>query len=67
MLFFLKTDYFTLFTPGLEEKDTPLAFDPAKHEFVVPKKEIGPGPDDIPKWEKSEVALYFKFNIAALQ
>jgi len=25
------------------------------HEFVKPKKEIGPGPDDIPKWEKSEV------------
>ena len=29
-----------------------------EHEFMLPKKEIGPGPDDIPKWEQSEVSLY---------
>ncbi|XP_052790746.1 serine/threonine-protein phosphatase 2A activator-like [Mya arenaria] len=36
------------------EKPTASAINSNNHEFMVPKKEIGPGPDDIPKWEKSE-------------
>ncbi|WAR31383.1 PTPA-like protein [Mya arenaria] len=36
------------------EKPTASAINLDNHEFMVPKKEIGPGPDDIPKWEKSE-------------
>lgn len=33
------------------------SFDFSTHEFMVPKKEIGPGPEEIPKWEKSAVFL----------
>lgn len=28
--------------------------DVESHDFIIPKKEIGPGPEDIPIWEKSE-------------
>lgn len=38
-----------------------MSFDANNHEFMIPKKEIGPGPDEIPKWEKSEVSVCFKW------
>ncbi|XP_053380412.1 serine/threonine-protein phosphatase 2A activator-like isoform X1 [Mercenaria mercenaria] len=31
-----------------------MQFDIEGHEFMIPKKEIGPGPEEIPKWEKSQ-------------
>ncbi|KAL4219012.1 Serine/threonine-protein phosphatase 2A activator [Mactra antiquata] len=36
------------------ETEAPLQFDIENHEFMIPKKEIGPGPEQIPKWEKSQ-------------
>ena len=40
-----------------EHPETLEDFDSQHHEFCIPCKEVGPGPESIPKWEKSQVKV----------